>query len=145
MTNLLTKQILFSGLTLVACSSIADAEYSCPQKVSVAWQITDPPKGWHVFGDNRDNKHEHYLVSSTFSIGPPEDGGFLKPSEVVKSKNSIPETEVYKFPNIPNQSIWLVCLYGNTPAVVSNKLPDSIKSCKVAHSKDLSNQKVSCK
>ncbi|BBA36216.1 hypothetical protein sS8_4286 [Methylocaldum marinum] len=130
-----------------ACSTHAEDVYRCPPEVSVSWSIPAPPTGWDVSGAQEGPRVAHYLVSVTFSDGPPENGAFLRPAltrEVEVDGGSV-VIERYEFSDRVNPTIWLVCRYGNTPATLTKSIPAEMESCEVKRPKDLSEQEVRCR
>lgn len=130
-----------------ACSTHAENFFSCPPEVSASWNIPVPPKGWDVSGDQDNRLVVHYLVSVTFSDGSPENGAFLRPTEIreldVKGESVV--IEKYDFSDRVNPTIWLVCKYGNTPATLTKSIPEKVESCEVMRPKDLSAQEAHCR
>ena len=133
-------------LLTLSCSARAEHVFKCPPEISVSWSIPSPPTGWQVSNIPEDLSAEHYLVSVTFSDGPPEEGAFLRPTVTRDSKveggGSV--VEIYDFTSRVNSTIWLICRYGNTPAILSKNISSEVESCEVSRPKDLSGQEARC-
>lgn len=144
MNNKLAQQLmLLIFLNLQACASIAEGAYNCPEKISVKSTILHVPDDWKA----QNSSTYHFLVSSTFSEGHPSQQGFLRPSKIINgpdSKTGI-DMGVYDLSNMSNESAWLICRYGNTPAILIKKLSKHYSTCRVSFPKDASEQKVVCK
>lgn len=117
---------------------------SCPQQITVASQVITPPDGWEVPLVGEGGESKHYLVSSMFTDGPPIDKAFLKPSKTTSGTNLHEEVLYYDFFESTKRGVWLVCMYGNTAAVVAKRLPEEIMYCKAKLPRDSSEQQVFC-
>lgn len=130
-----------------SCITLAENVYRCPSEVSVSWNIPVPPTGWDVLSTKEGRRVAHYLVSLTFSDGPPENGAFLRPTvkRELKANGGSVDIEKYDFSDHVSPKIWLVCKYGNTPATLTKSIFEAVKSCDVRRLKDLSEQEASCR
>lgn len=138
----ITIMLLTQGCGIHAAEQV----FHCPPEISVAWNILSPPTGWEVSGNREGQKSAHFLVSLTFSDGHPDDGAFLRPASIreLNTKGKGETIEQYNFSDRVNNTIWLVCMYGNTPAILSKTIPQKIQSCEVSRPKDLQHQKAHC-
>jgi len=141
MINELTKRlILVLSLSLHACSASAENAYKCPGEISANTKILDLPDKWDAqAGDMR-----HFLTSATFSDGHPSELGFLRPSNVIKNKDSDVDVAIYDMLYISDEGAWLVCQYGNTAATLIKPLSKPYSECKVSLPKDSLQQEIVC-
>ena len=136
MKNKLVKQlILLICLNVQAGVAMAEETYHCPEKISVNSTIVHIPDDLEAHNSST----HHFLVSATFSDGHPSRQAFLRPSRMIENPDSQTaiETAVYDLSNLSNERAWLVCRYGNTPAILTKSLSKPYFVCRVSVSKDL--------
>jgi len=129
-------------LCLQACTSTATETFTCPEKIYVQSQVSDSLAGWQI----QNSTGDHFLVSSTFTDGPPAEKGYLRPSDTLAAADSLTgvDAALYDLSEMSAGEAWLVCQYANTPAILAKKLPPAYRKCEVSLPRDISGQKVIC-
>ena len=102
------------------------ASNTCPQKIEVEQRVAAIPEGWEA-GQATTTVS---LASVTFFDGPPAERASLKFDGEDRQKR-----DWVAFWNLPPNArgYWISCGYENTTAVVSRRLPESIRSCAVTY------------
>jgi hypothetical protein len=102
------------------------ATATCPQKIEVEQRIASIPAGW----EGGHATATVALASVTFFDGPPAekaarkfDGEDRQKRDRVATWNLPPSARGY----------WISCGYAGTTAVISRRLPDSVRSCAVTY------------
>ena len=98
----------------------------CPAEVNVEQRVTNPPQGWEP--SLSDLKSQLAMV--TFFDGPPVERASLKYDSELKQKGNWVGTWTLA-PN--SRGYWIQCAYDNTTAVLSKRLPDTVKTCAVTY------------
>ncbi|MGH8632766.1 MAG: STY0301 family protein [Burkholderiales bacterium] len=115
-------------LVLVSPESGAQpfATTTCPQKIDVEQRVAALPEGWEA-GQATGTV---VLVSVAFFDGPPAKQAALKYDSEDRQKR-----DRVAFWNLPPgaRGYWISCGYANTTAVISRRLPDSIRNCAVTY------------
>ena len=86
----------------------------------------NPPQGWEP--GLSDLKSQLAMV--TFFDGPPAERASLKYDSELKQKGNWVATWTLA-PN--SRGYWIQCAYDNTTAVLSKRLPDTVKTCAVTY------------
>lgn len=100
--------------------------YTCPPELKVVTHVAVPPSAWEAI--NTDDLHPYVGVS--FSLGPPSDRAILAPDGARKIQGG--RMAIWHFPDSV-QAYWVSCLYAETSASLTKKLPASIGSCEVEY------------
>ncbi|HZM48185.1 MAG TPA: STY0301 family protein [Burkholderiales bacterium] len=99
----------------------------CPETVNVEQRVTDPPQGWEPGLSGMKSQ----LAMVTFFDGPPGERASLKYDSELKQRGG---TWVATWTLAPNgRGYWVQCAYDNTTAVLSRKLPETVKTCAVTY------------
>lgn len=124
---------LFACLAIAFLASVSAesgaqlfARNTCPQKIEVEQRVGVIPEGWEAALATTTVS----LTSVTFFDGPPAERASLKyDSEDQQKRDRV------AFWNLPPnvRGYWISCGYENTTAVVSRRLPESIRSCAVTY------------
>ncbi|GGO67765.1 STY0301 family protein [Bowmanella pacifica] len=116
-----------------ACATQEQNAFECPQAIQAGWQVSDVPSGWQMWGQYARTEHTHNLVSLTFSDGPVEEGALLRPQSVEIQQDQAAKVveESYDFSDKVNNQIWQVCLYADSPVMLSRPLPQQYSVCAV--------------
>jgi hypothetical protein len=124
---------LFACLALAFLASVPAesraqlfARNTCPQKIEVEQRVSAIPEGWEAAQPTTTVS----LASVTFFDGPPAGRTALKfDSEDTQKRDR------FAFWNLPPNArgYWISCSYQNTTAVISRRLPESIRSCTVTY------------
>ena len=130
------------ALLLIACSSAGAEPYQCPASISANWSVPVVPSGWQTSGVNS-NLARHFLSAVTFTLGPPSERAFLRPSDK-RDAGAGKTTEVFELSPAQGHEGWLVCMYLNTPAVVFKPLAEKPQRCEVTYS-DKAVSAIECK
>ena len=122
--------------TLLLSSSIFASEEPCPNKLETKQSIVKNISGWNIFQDSND---QHILRMVDFYSGNPKKMAQLAPDNADNMKDP-----VWTFGL--NDEIWQVCRYTNTKISLTKKLNAGLKSCRVKHNKQISQQidSISC-
>jgi hypothetical protein len=118
-------------VTISACvSHAAAAGISCPATIQTDQRASAPAPWTVAYG-----ALPIALAQVTIFEGPPSEQATLVydnekklPKEIVQSWNLGPSTHGY----------WLQCAYSSTTAIISRRLPDSVKHCEVRLARDSS-------
>ena len=126
--------MILAGLTLAASGwllaatpdpGVARAPAQCPAAISVRQQAAPVP-GWEATYEPGPN----HLAVVTFFDGPPAEKASLVFDDEVKAAR---ETRaVWRFP-AGGKGIWISCGYEGTTAVLSRRLPVSVRTCTVIY------------
>ena len=102
------------------------ATTTCPQKIEVEQRVAALPEGWEA----GQTTATVVLVSVAFFDGPPAKQAALKYDSEDRQKR-----DRVAFWNLPPgaRGYWISCGYENTTAVVSRRLPESVRSCAVTY------------
>ena len=99
---------------------------TCPQKIEVEQRVAALPQGWEA-GQVTTTAA---LASVTFFHGPPAAQAPLKPNSEDRQKR---DRIVFWNLSPSARGYWISCGYANTAAVISRRLPDSVKTCSVTY------------
>ena len=101
-------------------------ESLCPASVVVEQHVSAAPAGWEASLSGVKSQ----LAMVTFFDGPPAERASLKYDSEEKRKGDWIGTW-----NLGSgtRGYWVQCAYDNTTAVLSRRLPDSVKTCKVTY------------
>ena len=98
----------------------------CPAEVNVEQRVTDPPQGWEPGLSGL----KPQLAMVTFFDGPPAERASLKYDTELKQRGNWVATWIFA----PSpRGHWIQCAYDNTTAVLSKRLPESVKTCAVTY------------
>ena len=102
------------------------ATSTCPQKIEVEQRVGSLPEGWEAGQATA----TVVLVSVEFFDGRPAKQAALKHDSEDRQKR-----DRIAFWNLPPSArgYWISCGYANTTAVISRRLPDSIRNCAVTY------------
>lgn len=101
-------------------------ETLCPATIGVEQRISSAPDGWEAA--QSDAKPQLAMV--TFFDGPPAERASLKYDREERQKREW--VGIWTFaPN--SRGYWIQCGYDNTTAVLSRRLPASVRTCKVTY------------
>ena len=101
-------------------------ESLCPPAISVEQRVTAAPEGWEAAL----SAAKPQLAMVTFFDGPPAERALLKYDREEKEKRDW----VGIWTLAPNsRGYWIQCGYDNTTAVLSRRLPENIRTCKVTY------------
>ena len=122
-----------AGLAIALLASVSPesgaqlfATTTCPQKIDVEPHVAALPEGWEA----GQTTATVVLVSVAFFDGPPAKQAALKYDSEDRQKR-----DRVAFWNLPPgaRGYWISCGYENTTAVISRRLPDSIRNCAVTY------------
>ncbi len=137
---LLTVSLLFSFNNLLYAK-----DYTCPLSVTVEHTLKSIAGAPYIKNNSSWRKvktgiTKHHLTSLQITDGPPEEIAYLKPN-VIKSKKAI-----YNFDSKQRlRGLWLVCMYTNTPTLITKALPKNIRHCHINLPLNTSDPKVHCR
>jgi hypothetical protein len=121
------KLLVFILALAISFSSKAGAQFvtpTCPTQIDVQQGARQPPSGFDTF-----NVGDSYpLINIQFSDGSPDQKAWLAPTSTTKAKNGT--YSVWAF-ELPNDGIWMSCVYNRTSVVASVRLPAAVTSCRV--------------
>ena len=120
--------IFFAFLASAPAESGAQlfARNTCPQKIEVEQRIVAAPEGW----DTAQATATVALASVTFFNGPPSEKAALNfDSEDQQKRDWI---AFWHFPP-STRGYWISCGYENSPAAISRRLPEGVRSCLVTY------------
>lgn len=118
--------ILLFALGVSGSGAQLFAGNTCPQKIEVEQRVAAAPEGWEAAQSSATVE----LASVTFFDGPPSEKASLKfDSEDLQKRDRV------AFWNLaPNaRGYWISCGYQNTTAVISRRLPESVRICFVTY------------
>ena len=101
----------------------------CPAEVNVEQRVTDPPQGWEPGLSGLKSQ----LGMVTFFDGPPAERASLKYDTELKQKGSWVATWNLA---ATGRGYWIQCAYDNTTAVLSKRLPETVKTCAVTYERN---------
>ena len=101
----------------------------CPETVKVEQRVVETPQGWGA--GLSDTKSAIAMV--TFFDGPPTERASLKYDTELKQRGGWVATWTLA-PN--TRGYWIQCAYDNTTAVLSRRLPESVKTCAVTYERN---------
>src|ERR1700683_2251385 len=110
-----------------AASAAAEGR-ACPLELTVREQAT-APAGWDLSYEAGPRR----LESVTFFDGPPKDEASLVYDEQVKSAKEFRAT--WHFP-AGGRGTWISCGYTSTGALVSRRLPPTVRVCTVVYERE---------
>lgn len=118
--------ILFLVMASPASFAQPAATSSCPQKIEVEQRATTVPEGW----EGGRTTSTVTLASVMFYDGPPAEKAARKFDSEDREKRERIATW-----NLPPSArgYWISCGYAGTTAVISRRLPDSVKHCAVTY------------
>lgn len=125
-----TQTACYALALLVSASHNAGAQpfatTTCPQKVEVEQRVASIPEGW----EGGRATATVALASVTFFDGPPAEKAALKFDSEDRQKR-----DRVAYWNLPPgaRGYWISCGYAGTTAVISRRLPDSVRSCAVTY------------
>ena len=118
---------------IVACNARAIAEKTtlgCPAALLVAPAAAAAPEGWSASRRAKEEESEKAFASAAFTIGHPDELGFLRPSGESSADGMM--VDEFDLASIPAASgVWLICSYENTPVFVYRKLEANPAKCSV--------------
>jgi hypothetical protein len=122
-------------LTLLTCLQIHNTyatEYvpHCPETINVMQKLTQTPEGWTATSKG-DGNGKTSLKQISFSEGDPVNLVILAPNS--SKKNHHLDTETWLFTTPSKEGYWASCEYTNTNIVLTQKIPDNIKSCSIIY------------
>lgn len=99
---------------------------TCPQKIEIEQRIASIPQGW----EGGHATATVALASVTFFDGPPAEKAARKFDGEERQRR-----DRVAFWNLPPgaRGYWISCGYAGTTAVISRRLPDSVRSCAVTY------------
>lgn len=101
-------------------------ESLCPDSISVEQRVTAVPEGWEAALSGAKSQ----LASVTFFDGPPDERVSLKYEREERQKREW----VGIWTLAPkSRGHWIQCGYDNTTTVLSRRLPESVRTCKVTY------------
>jgi hypothetical protein len=101
----------------------------CPAEVNVEQRVADPPQGW----ESGLSGLKPQLAMVTFFDGPPAERASLKYDSELKQKGNWVATWTLA---PTGRGYWIQCAYDNTTAVLSKRLPDTVKTCAVTYERN---------
>jgi hypothetical protein len=121
-----TSSIRIMGIGVMLCASaVGAADYNCPAKIETDQHGKKIPVGWQTFIDPANQAHTFQGVR--FYDGEPKGMANLKPEN-----GDANQSPVWTFgARQSGRSIWEVCVYSDTSVMLSKKIPDTIKNCRV--------------
>ncbi|MFL5254143.1 MAG: STY0301 family protein [Rhodopila sp.] len=118
-----------NSLVALALTAAAPAHAQaplCPPRITVEQRVTDPPAGFQSF----DAAETHHWIGVQFSDGPPVELAWLAPDSSRRKGATV--INVWRFTPAAGGT-WLSCGYTGTSVVLSQRLPDSVRSCEVRY------------
>lgn len=98
----------------------------CPEAINVEQRIAETPQGWEAGSSGL----KPQIAMVTFFDGPPAERASLKYDSELKLKGNWVATWTLA-PNA--RGYWIQCAYENTTAVLSKRLPETVKTCSVTY------------
>ena len=132
-SNIPRMQALTTRFTILFLAMASPASFAqpatfsaCPQKIEVEQRIAMVPEGW----EGGRATATVALVSVTIYDGPPAEKAPRKFDREDRERRDRVATW-----NLPTSArgYWISCGYTGTTAVISRRLPDSIRSCAVTY------------
>ena len=120
-------------IVLLAVAALAAAPspslVDCPPTIAVEQEPVAPPAGWTVTEDGSPRR----LASVTFFDGPPAELASLVYDDEASARKEW--TGIWHFEPNP-RGYWIACAYSGTTVVLSRRLPDEVKVCRVTYEKE---------
>jgi hypothetical protein len=98
----------------------------CPETISVEQRVIEPPQGWEPGLSGA----KPQLAMVTVFDGPPAERASLKYDSELKQRPGWVATWLLA-PNARGH--WIQCAYENTTAVLSKRLPETVRTCNVTY------------
>ena len=132
----MTKFLLAFSMFITSAANAEPVTFTCPEKLFASSTTESTEPSWEAFGMQN---QVHRNIGAFISAGPPKDLAQLKPwnadtssSYRAKHRN---EGDIYKFEGESPNGYWLQCMYNNTTAGFSRRLPDGLKVCQIKTAK----------
>ena len=143
--NLLKLFLSASFLFQLPTAWAADFTPVCPSSIDVEQKIVGVPNGWQSSAKGGDNAKSR-LENVEFSDGDPINQYILAPDSGKKTKGT--DTETWTFEPGMKNGFWLSFMYSQTNVLLTQNIPDNVKSCSVTydtHSSEWVLKNIKCK
>ena len=101
----------------------------CPETVTVEQRVSESPQGWEAGVSGL----KPQLAMVTFFDGPPAERASLKYDSELKQRGGWVATWMLA---PTGRGHWIQCAYDNTTAVLSKRLPETVKNCTVTYERN---------
>lgn len=125
------KNLFAVAALLLTCESAQALQLTCPPFLETEQGSNQAPEGWRAVV-NRTGKLP--LVGANFTDGRPEQLGDLK-GESARQRGRM-TTTTWNVEGTSAEGLWLYCRYLDTTVVLTQKLPDGLKSCAMISTDD---------
>jgi hypothetical protein len=130
----------------VTCAGQASAEavtLTCPATLTAQQAAISAPDGWSSGSRTKEQESVLNFSTATFTAGPPDKLGFLRPSGESKIGDELADD--YDLASIPAElGIWFVCFYEQTPAYYYRKLDTIPAKCSVSQTSANAEKAATC-
>ena len=125
------KNLFAVAALLLACESAPAVQLMCPPFLETEQGSSQAPEGWSAVV-SRAGKLP--LVGANFTDGRPEQLADLK-GESERRKGKISVT-TWNVEGMSPDGLWLYCRYLDTTVVLTQRLPNGLKSCEMISTDD---------